>query len=155
MQKRINYKRNQDSKVSTRWTGPLMGLVLDSTFDRLANAVQRFAMFGVPNWFHIACCFKFRINDQQYVCIFRLLANKGNSLQRLLSPLMPVSVLLQLSDLVFASDLVLGGFSNWISFQIFSLMSPFHAFFTPREDRSASFTTTCRGRQVFSEPKML
>ena len=87
-----------------------MGVVLDSTFDRLANAVQRFAMFGVPNWFHIACCFKFRINDQQYVCIFRLLANKGNSLQRLLSPLMPVSALLQLSDLVFASDLVIGGF---------------------------------------------
>ena len=44
--KRFNYKRNQDSKVSTRWTGPLMGLVLDSTFDRLANAVQRFAIFG-------------------------------------------------------------------------------------------------------------
>ena len=130
-----------------------MGLVLDSTFDRLANAVQRFAKFGLSNWFDIACCFKFR----KTIClhIFRLLANKGNSLQRLLSPLMPVSVLLQLSDLVFASDLVLGGFSNWISFQIFSLMSPFHAFFTPREDRSASFTTTCRGRQVFSEPKML
>jgi len=55
-----------------------MGVVLDSTFDRLANAVQR------------------------------LLVNKGNSLQRLLSPLMPVSVVLQLSDLVFASDLVIG-----------------------------------------------
>ena len=85
-----------------------MGLVLDSTFDRLANAVQRFAKFGLSNWFDIACCFKFR----KTIClhIFRLLANKGNSLQRLLSPLMPVSVLLQLSDLVFASDLVIGGF---------------------------------------------
>ena len=85
-----------------------MGLVLDSTFDRLANAVHRFAKFGLSNWFDIACCFKFR----KTIClhIFRLLANKGNSLQRLLSPLMPVSVLLQLSDLVFASDLVIGGF---------------------------------------------
>ena len=130
-----------------------MGLVLDSTFDRLANAVQRFAKFGLSNWFDIACCFNF----SKTIClqIFRLLANKGNSLQRLLSPLMPVSVLLQLSDIVFASDLVLGGFSNWISFQIFSLISLSYPFFTPREDRSASFTTTCRGRQVFSEPKML
>ena len=40
-----------------------MGLVLDSTFDRLANAVQRFAKFGLSNWFDIACCVKFRINN--------------------------------------------------------------------------------------------
>ena len=42
-------------------------------------------------------------------CKTRLLESKGNSLQKLLSPLMPVSLLLQLSDLVFASDAVIGG----------------------------------------------
>ena len=38
----------------------------------------------------------------------RLLESKGSTLQKLLSPLTPVSLLLKLSDLVFASDGVIG-----------------------------------------------
>ena len=61
--KKFSYKRNQDSKVSTKWTGPLMGMVLDSTFDRLANAVHRFAKFGLSSWLDIACFFNLSINN--------------------------------------------------------------------------------------------
>jgi len=66
-------------QVLTRWKQPLLGLVLDSTFDKLATVVHR------------------------------LLESKGNGLQKLLSPLMPISLLLKLSDLVFASDSVIVG----------------------------------------------
>ena len=88
-----------------------MGLVLDSTFDKLATVVHRFHLV-LPKGQHLSCRESSLLRYQLYGYSSyktRLLESKGNSLQKLLSPLMPVSLLLQLSDLVFASDAVIGG----------------------------------------------
>ena len=77
-----------------------------------------------------------------YFYYIRLLESKGNSLQKLISPIMPVSLLLQFSDLVFASDSVIGR----ITCHGFDLMPS--SCVIVREDRFINLTVTCRRRQV-------